>query len=555
MAMRRKVIAGAAAALAVGGAGAGVAATKLTTNSPSEESKAIVNDAAKSLGVEPSKLSAALKKAFEDRIDAAVADGRLTKAQGDELKQRIESGELAALRAARLRARPRRPARRSSTGSTPAATYLGLTEAELHSRLESGKTLAEIAKAQGKSVDGLKDAMVKDAKTKLDAAVKAGRLSSRRSSASSPTCSSTSTTSSTASCPIAATPRAASASATGRAPRRSRTRPLRNERARARYAGRVRKLAETIEAWRARGDRVALATVVATRRSAPRPVGAKLAVSERGDLHGSVSGGCVESDVAVTAAEVLADGRPRLLTYGIEDEQAWSVGLPCGGEIDVFVEPFEGELPQEPSVTLTVLEGERAGERIESDVPPGPSRVLELDGVKVFAEVLGPPPRLVVVGGIDTAEELCRGAKALGWRTEVIDPRPALVTRERLPSPDELTVAWPDELTADADTAVVVLTHEERLDVPALVAALGSDAFYVGAIGSRRTQAKRRERLLEAGLSEEQLERLAGPAGLDLGAHTPAETAVSILAEVLAVRAGRTGGRLVERSGPIHATA
>ena len=317
----------------------------------------------------------------------------------------------------------------------------------------------------------------------------------------------------------------------------------------------MRKLAETIETWRARGDRVALATVVATRRSAPRPVGAKLAVSESGELEGSVSGGCVESDVAVTAAEVLADGMPRLLTYGIEDELAWSVGLPCGGEIDVFVEPFEGELPQAPSVTLTVLEGKRAGERIERDVPPGPSRMLELDGVKVFAELLGPPPRIVVVGGIDTAEELCRGAKALGWRTEVLDPRPALVTRERLPSPDELTVAWPDELTADADTAVVVLTHEDRLDVPALVTALASDAFYIGAIGSRRTQAKRRERLLEAGLTEEQLDRLAGPAGLDLGAHTPAETAVSILAEVLAVRAGRTGGRLVERSGPIHATA
>ena len=186
----------------------------------------------------------------------------------------------------------------------------------------------------------------------------------------------------------------------------------------------MRELAETIERWRARGDRVALATVVATRRSAPRPVGAKLAVSERGELHGSVSGGCVESDVAVTAAEVLADGTPRLLTYGIADDQALSVGLPCGGEIDVFVEPFEGELPQEPSMTLTVLEGERAGERIEAEVPPGPSRVLELDGVKVFAEVLGPPPRLIVVGGIDVAEELCRAAKALGWRTGVIDPRP-----------------------------------------------------------------------------------------------------------------------------------
>ena len=316
----------------------------------------------------------------------------------------------------------------------------------------------------------------------------------------------------------------------------------------------MHELADTIERWRARGDRVALATVVATRRSAPRPVGSKLAVSEQGELFGSVSGGCLESEVALTAGEVIADGVPRLLTYGIEDELAWSVGLPCGGEIDIFVERFDGELPGE-GVTLKVLEGEHAGERLDAEVPPGPSRVLELDGLQVFVEVLGPPPRLLVVGAIDTAEELCRAAKALGWRTAVIDPRPALATRDRLPSPDELTVAWPDELEADGDTAVVVLTHEERLDVPALTKALAGDAFYVGAIGSRRTQAKRRERLLEAGLEEEQLERLAGPAGLDLGAHSPAEMAVSILAEVLAVRAGRDGGRLVARSGPIHASA
>jgi xanthine dehydrogenase accessory factor len=324
------------------------------------------------------------------------------------------------------------------------------------------------------------------------------------------------------------------------------------------YAGRVHELTEAIERWRARGERVALATVVATRRSAPRPVGSKLAVSEQGELLGSVSGGCVESDVAVQAAEVIADGTARLLTYGIDDEQAWSIGLPCGGEIDVFVERFDGELPDEPGVTLIVLEGERAGERQMLPLHAlerGPSRVLELDGETVFADVVAPPPSLVVVGAVDTAEELCRAAKALGWRTTVIDPRPALVTRERLPSPDELLSAWPDSLEADDDTAVVVLTHEERLDVPALTAAFASPAFYVGAIGSRRTQEKRRLRLLEAGIAEEQLDRLAGPAGLDLGAHTPAETAVSILAEVLAVREGRSGGRLVERSGPIHSAA
>jgi xanthine dehydrogenase accessory factor len=315
----------------------------------------------------------------------------------------------------------------------------------------------------------------------------------------------------------------------------------------------VHDVRDQAERWLARGDRVALATVVATRRSAPRPVGSKLIVSGNGELFGSVSGGCVESDVAVQAAEVLASGEPRLLTYGITDDQAWEVGLPCGGEIDVFVQPL-AELPADgDGVFVTRLEGDRAGQVERASIDVGTSGILELEGEQVFAEVHRPPPKLVVVGATDTAEALCRAANGLGWRTEVLDPRPALVTRERLPSPDELVVAWPNELAAGLDTAVVILTHEERLDVPALTTALESEAFYVGAIGSRKTQAKRRERLLEAGVPEERLERLSGPAGLDLGADTPAETAVSILAEILAVRGGRKGGRLVERSGPIHA--
>ena len=307
------------------------------------------------------------------------------------------------------------------------------------------------------------------------------------------------------------------------------------------------------ERWLARGDRLALATVVATRRSAPRPVGSKLIVSESGELFGSVSGGCVESDVAAQAAEVLGSGEPRLVSYGITDDQAWEVGLPCGGEIDIFIQPLS-QLPADgDGVLLTRLEGNRAGEVELSNIDVRSSGVVELEGERVFAEVLGPAPRLVVVGATDTAEALCRAANGLGWQTEVVDPRPALVTRERLPSPNELLTAWPDELEAGPDTAVVVLTHEERLDVPALTTALASEAFYIGAIGSRKTQAKRRERLLEAGVTEEALDRLSGPAGLDLGADTPAETAVSILAEIRAVRAGRGGGRLVERSGPIHA--
>jgi xanthine dehydrogenase accessory factor len=312
--------------------------------------------------------------------------------------------------------------------------------------------------------------------------------------------------------------------------------------------------------WRDGGKAVALATVIATRRSAPRPLGSKLAVSETGELAGSVSGGCVESDVAVHAREVLESGRPKLLSYGIPDEDAWEVGLPCGGEIDVFVERVERELPdpEKPQVVFTIVEGDRAGERwVSDDGEVTRTQLLERDGQRVFAEVLGPPPRLLIFGAVDLAEELSRAAKGLGWRTVVADARARFATAERIPSADELLVAWPEEVLQqfepDDRTAVVVLTHEDRWDVPALAGALASDAFYVGALGSRRTQERRREQLLETGVSEEQLDRLCGPAGLDLGAGTPAETAVSILAEILAVRAGREGGRLRTSSERIHA--
>ena len=315
-----------------------------------------------------------------------------------------------------------------------------------------------------------------------------------------------------------------------------------------------------IQRWRDGGQAVALATVVATRRSAPRPLGSKLAVSGTGQLAGSVSGGCVESDVALHAREVLESGKPKLLSYGIPDEDAWEVGLPCGGEIDVFVERIEGELPDPEiqRVVFTVVEGDRIGERwVSDDGEVTRTQLLERDGERVFAEVLGPPPRLLIFGAVDLAEELSRAAKGLGWRTVVADARARFATTERIPSADELLVAWPDEVLKrfepDDRTAVVVLTHEDRWDVPALAGALASDAFYIGALGSRRTQERRREQLLETGISEEQLGRLNGPAGLDLGAGTPAETAVSILAEILAVRAGREGGRLRASSERIHA--
>jgi xanthine dehydrogenase accessory factor len=186
----------------------------------------------------------------------------------------------------------------------------------------------------------------------------------------------------------------------------------------------------------------------------------------------------------------------------------------------------------------------------------GRNRLLELDGRKVFAEVYGPPPRLLVYGAVDTAEAMCRGAKLLGWTAIVADARAKFATRERIPSADELIVAWPEETLAqvapDHQTAIVVLTHDDKFDEPALQGALQTDAFYIGALGSRRNQERRRERLLELGVDEESLERIHGPCGLDIGADTQEETALSILAEILAVRAGRGGGPLREAKQRIH---
>jgi xanthine dehydrogenase accessory factor len=335
----------------------------------------------------------------------------------------------------------------------------------------------------------------------------------------------------------------------------------------------VREILPELERWRAEGKRVAMARVVATRRSAPRPVGSKLIVSDQGELAGSVSGGCVESEVVEAAREVLAGGEPRLLTYGISDDLALSVGLPCGGEIDVWVSEPDLELLQE---LVAVVRGERravyfvdlddGSERLVLDgdndvadelIRAGHSKVVELHGRRLFADVFGPPPRLLVYGAVDTADALCAVARGIGWRTIVADARGRFATRSRLPNADEILVAWPEETLAqvkpDHATAIVVLTHDDKFDLPMLVGALESDAFYVGALGSRRNQERRRERLLEAGVDEETLERISGPAGLDIGAHTPAETAVSILAEIMAVRAGRDSGRLKESSGRIHA--
>jgi len=234
---------------------------------------------------------------------------------------------------------------------------------------------------------------------------------------------------------------------------------------------------------------------------------------------------------------------------------------------------------EERAVLFTVIEGEgigahvlvlEGGERHGEGVPEEllaqaeelirghRNQVLEVGGGKIFAEVYAPPPRLLVYGAVDTAEALCAAAKLLGWKTIVADARAKFATRERIPSADELIVAWPDEALAqvapDHATAIVVLTHDDKFDIPALRAALAGEAFYIGALGSRRNQERRRERLLEAGVGEESLERIAGPCGLDLGADSQPETALSILGEILAVRAGRDGGRLKTAKQRIHAS-
>jgi xanthine dehydrogenase accessory factor len=307
-------------------------------------------------------------------------------------------------------------------------------------------------------------------------------------------------------------------------------------------------------------QQAAVATVVATRSSAPRPVGSKLIVRGDGSFEGSVSNGCVEGDVMLAAQEVLGGGEPRLVTYGITDEMAFGVGLPCGGEIDVFIEPYQCA---ESDVVLTVIAGREVGEKLhDSELEQaarrrGRSHVLEHEGRTVFADVSVPPPRLFVYGAIDTAEALCAAAKLIGWRTIVADARPRFATAERMPSADEILVLWPDEALAqvmpDAATAVVVVTHDDKFDLPLVRGALATEAFYVGWLGSHRNQARRRGLLLEEGVAEEELDRISGPAGLDLGASSREETAISILAEILAVRTGRSGGPLRETNTRIHA--
>jgi xanthine dehydrogenase accessory factor len=332
-----------------------------------------------------------------------------------------------------------------------------------------------------------------------------------------------------------------------------------------------------LDAWS--GARVALATVVDVKRSAPRPPGAKMAINDRGEVSGAVSGGCVEGAVVEVAQDVLSGGPPRLVTYGIEDEEAWDVGLPCGGEITVWIQadPDEGfaslaRADRRGALVTDLGSGERWLVRADGPAPAGVdaavleaaeelmwaerSEVREFGDRRLFIDVTHPAPRLLAVGAVDFARQLCRVARAIGWRPFVIDPRGFFARPDRFPEAEQVVAAWPQEgfarLGIDKATAIAVLTHDPKLDDAALLTALESDAGYIGAMGSRRAQARRRERLLEHGVSEEALERISAPIGLDLGALTAEETALSIMSEIVAARHGRSGGRLRDAAGRIH---
>lgn len=332
----------------------------------------------------------------------------------------------------------------------------------------------------------------------------------------------------------------------------------------------MREILTPVGDWLRAGQPVALATVVSTWGSSPRQPGAKMAVAAGGEIAGSVSGGCVEGAVVEAAFEVIRSGRPQLLHFGVADEDAWEVGLACGGEIEVFVQPLGVEWFAEaarqaaqsrPYALLTCIAGPEGsagagalltGSEVLLVFNGGPhpkalvragsgrSTLFEIEGQRYFLDEQQPSPELVIVGGVHISIPLVTIAGSLGYETTVIEPRRAFGSAERFAHAGRLIQAWPDEGLAQVrlgpQTAVAVLTHDPKLDDPALLAALRSDAFYVGALGSRSTQEKRRARLQAAGLTAAQLARLHGPIGLDLGGRSPEEIALAIMAEIVKVR-------------------
>ena len=288
-------------------------------------------------------------------------------------------------------------------------------------------------------------------------------------------------------------------------------------------------------AWK--GASMALATVVSTWGSAPRPRGSHMLVHADGRFEGSVSGGCVESDIMAAAADVIAGAPFQLKRYGVADAAAWEVGLPCGGEIEVLVQPVSAE-GFDPELFDRIAEARSAGQALSvtTDLASGQSSLRPLEGA-AFVNRYDPPRRLLIVGAVQIAQALAGLARELGIATVVIDPRARFLTEERFPGVT-LDDRWPDEAVAawapGSSTAVVTLSHDTKIDDPALIAALAAPTGYVGALGSRRSHAARRERLAAAGVSTDDLDRIDAPVGLDIGAIGPAEIALSIAAAMVA---------------------
>ena len=305
-------------------------------------------------------------------------------------------------------------------------------------------------------------------------------------------------------------------------------------------ASELDRLIASAREWRP--ARMALATVIATWGSAPRPRGSHMLVHEDGRFEGSVSGGCVEGEVLHAAAATIADGETRRLEFGVADDSAWAVGLPCGGHIELLVQPLDSQ-GFAPDLLDRIDEARSQGRRIAltTDFESGRTRIGDEPDDQRFVNHYAPPRRLLIVGAVQIAQSLAAIARAMDVAPVVIDPRGRFLTEERFPEV-ELDDRWPDEAIAarkpDAATAVVTLSHDPKIDDPALIAALGSPAFYVAALGSRRSHAKRLERLAQAGLASAGLERIDTPAGLDIGAQGPAEIALSIAAGM--IRAFRT---------------
>ncbi|MER7189595.1 XdhC family protein [Streptomyces flaveolus] len=365
-------------------------------------------------------------------------------------------------------------------------------------------------------------------------------------------------------------------------------------------------IAEELHRWVEQGRDVAVATVVAVGGSAPRPPGAALAVDAGGTVIGSVSGGCVEGAVYELCRQSLEDGRVVLERFGYSDEDAFAVGLTCGGVIDILVTPVRADDPARPAVAAALAAAARGEAAALARIVGGPAELLgralavrpdgsrtggfgthpELDRtvaaeagafldagrtgtleigergsrcgapLTLLIESSVPAPRMIVFGAIDFASALARAGKFLGYHVTVCDARPVFATRARFPDADEVVVEWPHaylkRTDVDARTVLCVLTHETKFDVPLLELALRLPVAYVGAMGSRRTHLDRNERLREAGVTDRELARLRSPIGLDLGARTPEETALSIAAEIVAARRGGSGVSLTGAHTPIH---